>query len=123
MPPTLLASISSWALVTLGLAHVGFGIIKFKAPLIEAISSGFVGKFSVPEVRRTAFWFVMFGVPLILAGHIAVRASASGDLSLLGIIGSYVFATSLVGIAAFPKSPFPASVLVSVFLVLAGLGF
>ena len=105
------------------MVHVGFGIVKFKAPIIEAISSGFVGKFSVPEVRRTAFWFVMFGLPLILAGHIAVRASANGDLALLGIIGVYVFATSLVGIAAFPKSPFPASLLVSILLVLAGLGF
>ncbi len=123
MPATLLASISSWALVALGVAHVGFGIVKFKTPLLEAVASGFVGRFGMPEVRRTAFWFVMFGLPLILAGHIAVRASDRGDLSLLRIIGGYVFATSLVGAAAFPKSPFPASLLVSVLLVLAGLGF
>ena len=123
MPPTVLASSASWALVTLGVGHVAFGIIKFKAPLIDAISSGFVGKFAVPEVRRSAFWFVLFGLPLMLAGHIAVRASASGDISLLGIIGGYVCATSLIGVAAFPKSPFPASLLVSVLLMLAGLGF
>lgn len=100
-----------------------FGIVKYKAPLCEAVSAGFVGKFSAPEVRRTAFWFVLFGVPLILAGHIAVRAAGNADLALLRIIGAYVFAVSLIGVAAFPKSPFPASLVVSVLLVLAGYGF
>lgn len=123
MPSTLLSSISTWALVVLGLAHVAFGIVKFKAPLREAVSSGFVGKFSAPEVRRTAFWFVLFGLPLILVGHIAVRAAGTADLALLRIIGAYVFAVSLIGVAAFPKSPFPASLVVSVLLVLAGYGF
>ena len=123
MSSTLLSSIASWALVALGLAHIAFGIVKFKAPLREAASSGFVGKFSAPELRRTAFWFVMFGLPLTLAGHIAVRAAGSADLALLRIIGGYVFAASIIGVAAFPRSPFPASLVVSVLLVLAGYGF
>jgi Family of unknown function (DUF6463) len=123
MPTNLFASISSWSLIMLGIAHIGFGLVKFKTPLLDAVSSGFIGKFSEPPLRRTAFWFIIFGVALILAGHIAVRASANGDLSLLALIGSYVFTMSLVGFAAFPKSPFPASIVVSILLVLAGLGF
>ena len=109
MSSTLLSSISAWALVALGVAHIAFGIVKFKSPLREAISSGFVGKFSTPEIRRTAFWFVLFGIPLTLAGHVAVLAVGNADLALLRIIGAYVFAASLIGVAAFPKSPFPAS--------------
>jgi Family of unknown function (DUF6463) len=123
MQSTLLSSISAWALVALGVAHIAFGFVKFKAPLREAVSSGFVGRFSAPEIRRTAFWFVLFGVPLTLAGHVAVLASGNADLALLKVIGSYVFAASLVGVAAFPKSPFPASLVVSFLLVLAGYSF
>ena len=98
-------------------------IVKFKPQVFEALSAGFIGKFSTPEIRRTAFWFILFGFPLILAGHIAVRASGNADLALLKIIGYYVFATSLIGATAFPKSPFPASLIVAVLLVLAGFGY
>ncbi|HJV81074.1 dienelactone hydrolase [Noviherbaspirillum sp.] len=35
---------------------------------------------------------------------------------LLGIVGTYAFVTSLIGVAAFPKSPFIASLLVSALL-------
>ncbi|MFZ6749932.1 DUF6463 family protein [Undibacterium sp. Ren11W] len=123
MPSTLLSSISAWALLALGVAHIAFGVVKFKAPLREALSSGFVGRFSAPELRRTAFWFVLFGIPLTLAGHVAVLAAGNADLALLRIIGAYVFVASLIGVAAFPKSPFPASLGVSVLLLLAGYGF
>ena len=123
MPNTFLSSVSAWALVVLGVAHIAFGVIKFKVPLREAISSGFIGSFSAPEIRRTAFWFVLFGIPLTLAGHVAVLAASNADLALLRVIGAYVFAASVIGVAAFPKSPFPASLGVSFLLVLAGYGF
>lgn len=60
-------------LVALGLGHIGFGLVKFQAPLRQAFSSGVIGKFESPEIRRSAFWFVLFGLPLVLAGHLAVR--------------------------------------------------
>ena len=120
---SLLAVVSSWALVTLGVAHIAFGIVKYRAPLRDAVVAGFVGRFSEPEPRRTAFWFVLFGLPLLLAGHVAVRAAGRADNDLLGLVGGYVFATSLIGVAAFPRSPFPASLIVSVLLILAGRGF
>jgi hypothetical protein len=120
---SLLGVASSWALVTLGVAHIGFGIVKYRAPLRDGVVAGFVGRFSEPEMRRTAFWFVLFGLPLLLAGHLAVRAAGRADNDLLGLVGGYVFATSLIGVAAFPRSPFPASLIVSVLLILAGHGF
>ena len=122
MRNTFLPTLSAWALVALGVAHIAFEIVRFKTPLREAIVSGFVGKCASPEVRRTAFWFVLFGLPLVLAGHIAVRATENGGLALLRIIRSYVFVSSLFGVAAFPKSPFTASLIESVLLLLAGQG-
>ena len=123
MPNSRLSTIAAWALVVLGVAHIGFGVIRFEEPLREAVAAGFVGGFAAPEIRRTAFWFVLFGLPLLLAGHVAVRAAARADRGLLRIIGGYVLATSLVGVAAFPRSPFPASLVVSMMLVLASYGY
>lgn len=122
-PISLLATVSSWALVTLGVAHIAFGIVKYRVPFRQALFSGFVGQFAAPEVRRSAFWFVMFGIPLLLAGHVAVHAVGHGDLALLELVANYVAASSLIGVVAFPKSPFALSLIVAVMLVLASHGF
>ena len=117
-----MSSLSAWALFILGIAHIVFGIVKFKAPLADALSAGFVGQFNHPEVRRTAFWFTIFGVLVALAGHIAIYAVAAGDLALLRIVGSYALVMSFVGVAALPKSPFWASLLISLFVLATGYG-
>jgi uncharacterized membrane protein HdeD (DUF308 family) len=106
----------AWALFVLGIGHIAYGLVAFKAPLAAAVAAGFVGKFNAPELRRTAFWFLIFGPLLMLAGHAALHAVAIGDLSLLRIVGAYALVTSLIGVAAFPKSPFIAALLVSALL-------
>lgn len=118
-----MANVIAWFMFALGIAHIIFGLIKFKAPIAGAISDGFVGKFLAPEARRTAFWFLIFGPMLMLAGHIAVHAVATGDLALLKILGTYSFFTALIGVAAFPKSPFWAALIVSPLLIAAGYGY
>lgn len=122
-PTTMLATVSSWALVALGVAHIAFGLVKYRAPLRQAMSEGFVGRFPETGARRTAFWFVLFGLPLVLAGHVAVHAAGHGDLALIRVVAAYVFVSSLIGVAAIPRSPFPLALLVSVMLALAGCGF
>jgi len=112
----------AWVLFTLGVAHILYGLVKFKAPLAEAVRAGFVGQFKVPEVRRTAFWFLIVGPLLMLAGHAALHAVAVGDLALLRIVGFYALATSLIGVAALPASPFLASLAISPFVLAAGYG-
>lgn len=112
----------AWALFILGIAHILFGIARFKGPLAEAVAGGFVGQFKEPEVRRTAFWFLMCGPLLMLAGHVAIHAVAVGDLALLRIIGAYAFASSVVGVAAFPRSPLWALFFLSPMLLAAGYG-
>jgi hypothetical protein len=95
----------AWTLFILGLAHIVFGVIRFHAPLADAVAAGFIGQFKEPEIRRTAFWFLLCGPLLMLTGHLAIRAVKAGDPALLKIIGAYGVAASIFGIAAFPVSP------------------
>ena len=117
-----MANAFAWLLFGLGIAHIAFGVVRFKAPLIDAVRAGFVGQFSTPEVRRTAFWFIILGPPLMLAGQVAVHAVATSDLWLLKLVGGYVLAAAVVGIAAFPKSPFWGALFVASGLIAAGYG-
>jgi hypothetical protein len=113
----------AWFMFALGIGHIIFGLIKFKSPVADAISAGFIGKFYAPEVRRTAFWFLIFGPLMMLAGHVAIHAVSVGDLALLKILGMYSFVTAVVGVTAFPKSPFWAALIASPFLIAAGYGW
>ena len=117
-----MAIVIAWALFALGVAHIAFGLVRFRAPIGQAVVAGFVGQFKVPEVRRTAFWFLMVGPLLMLAGHIAVHAVAVADLSLFIVIGWYMLVMSAIGVIAFPKSPLWAPLLLSPLFIAAGYG-
>ena len=117
-----MAHVAAWLMFFLGIAHIVFGLIRFKEPVADAVSDGFIGRFAVPEVRRTAFWFLIFGPMLMLAGHVGIHAAAQGDLALLRILGIYALVIAIVGVAAFPKSPFWAPLLVAPVLIAAGFG-
>ena len=117
-----MANVAAWFVFFLGFAHIVFGLVRFRKPVVDAIADGYVGQFAVPEVRRTAFWFLIFGPLLVLVGHVGIHAVAQGDLALLRILGFYGLITALLGVTAFPKSPFWAPLLVSPLLIAAGYG-
>lgn len=117
-----MANAASWFMFLLGIAHIVFGLVKFAGPVGDAVSAGLIGQFSEPEVRRTAFWFLIFGPLLMLAGQVGIHAVARGDLPLLKILGIYAFATAVLGVAAFPLSPFWAPLVVAPVLIAAGYG-
>jgi hypothetical protein len=118
-----MANAMAWVLFALGVGHIVYGLATFKAPLAQAIASGFVGQFKAPELRRTAFWFMVFGPLLMLAGHTAIYALAQGDPSLLRLVGFYVLGTSVFGALAFPKTPFLLALPASALLVAASYGW
>ena len=91
--------------------------------LAQAVSDGFIGQFAATPERRTAFWFMIFALPMMLAGQVAAHAAQSGDLALLRLIGWYVLAIALIGVAAFPKSPFWGALLLAPLLLAAGHGW
>ncbi|WP_409031142.1 hypothetical protein [Janthinobacterium sp. CG_23.3] len=64
----------------------------------------------------------MFGPAITVCGHLAIRAATVSDLETLKIIGLYLSATALFGVAAFPNSPIWALLLLSIALVTIGYG-
>ena len=117
-----MANFISWALFALGLAHIAFGLVRFRSALSGVCEAGFIGQFKEPEIRRSAFWFLMCGPLLMAIGQIAVHAVAMSDLWVLKVIGAYLLGSCAVGVTAFPKSPLWAPLLLSVFFILAGYG-
>jgi hypothetical protein len=113
----------AWLQFALGVAHILFGLVKFRVPLAAALADGFIDQFKTSEVRRTAFWFLISGPLIMLSGHAAVHAVAIGDMALIRIIGYYALAISIIGVAALPKSPFLVSVVLSGLLVAVGRGW
>ena len=117
--PTLIA----WLLFLLGVGHIGYGLIICKTPLSDALADGFFGKFKQTDARLAAFWFMIFGPLLMLAGHSAIHAVAISDLALIKLIGAYGLVISLIGIAAFPKSPFLVSGVLALLLLAVSYGW
>jgi hypothetical protein len=117
-----MANILAWLLFALGVGHIAYACVKFKVPLLAAVAAGFMGQFKEPELRRTAFWFFIFGPLLMLAGHAALHAIAVGDLTLLRIVSAYAMVTSILGLAALPRSPFLVAFPVSSMLLACGYG-
>lgn len=115
-----MANAAAWFMVFLGFAHIAFGLVRYKKPLLDAIADGYVGKFSVIEARRTAFWFLTVGPLLVPTGHVGIHAVAHEDLALLKILGTYGFMTALSDVMAFPRSPFWELPPVSPLLIAAG---
>ncbi|MBI1889460.1 MAG: hypothetical protein HYS18_02310 [Burkholderiales bacterium] len=115
-----MAKIIAWAMFILGIGHIVFGIVRFHGPLADAVSAGFIGQFIEPEVRRTAFWFLLCGPLIMLMGHLAIRAVAADDRAMLKIGGAYGFITSAIGVAAFPVSPLWAPLVLSLLLLAVG---
>jgi uncharacterized membrane protein HdeD (DUF308 family) len=113
----------AWFMVLLGLGHMAYGLRKYRAPLRAAWAGGYIGQFAATEERRTAFWFLIFSPLLVMAGHAALHAVATGDLALLKIVGSYLLLTGVLGAAAFPKSPFWAALPAGPMLLAAGYGW
>jgi hypothetical protein len=112
----------AWLLFALGIGHIGYAFIKFRVALLAGLSAGVVGQFGAPEIRRTAFWFTMFGPLLMLAGQVAVHAASIGDLGLYRLVGLYLLAVSVVGVLVIPKSPFLVGLGISALIVAAGYG-
>jgi hypothetical protein len=117
-----MANVLAWSLFALGVVHIVFGIKKFRTPLAAAVTAGFVGQFKAPEERRTAFWFLVVGPLLMFAGQVAIHAVSTGDSWLLRLVGIYLFVTGAIGVAAFPRSPLWAPLLLSLLFIATGYG-
>jgi hypothetical protein len=109
-----------WALVVLGVLHVVMGLVRFRESFAAVWREGVVGKFKKDDARRVAFWFTIAGPLLIAVGHLGVRAVYAADFEVVRIIGIYLFVTSMLGVISFPKSPFWATLVLSLVLLTGG---
>ncbi len=112
----------AWMIFALGIGHIVFGLILFRAPLAAALSDGVFNQFRAHAERSAAFWFLAFGPLLMLAGHLSVHAVAAGDMAAVRLIGRYLLCLSIAGVLAFPKSPFLAALPLSALLLAHGYG-
>jgi hypothetical protein len=115
-------TIVAWGITLLGIGHIGMGLVRFWLPFSAALQDGFIGAFSANDTRRLAMWFTLFGPAITVCGHLAIRAAAASDLDTLKIIGFYLLATALLGVAAFPRSPIWALLILSCALLAIGYG-
>ena len=118
-----MVSIAAWILVVLGVGHTTVGVVRFKEPLAQAARAGFVGQFVGHRDRRAAFWFIIFGPLLVMAGHVTIHAVNTADARLLKIMGFYLLGVGLVGSLALPKSPFWVGLVSAAVFIGAGYGF
>lgn len=114
--------IAAWGLFLLGITHLAFGVVKFKAPLLDACKAGFVGQFNAPEQRRTAFWFLVCGPLLMALGQLAIHAVNGSDLWTQKVVGLYLLLSGGLGVLAFPRSPLWAPLALSPFFLASGFG-
>lgn len=114
--------IAAWGLFVLGVLHLLMGLARYRAPLSDAWAEGFFGKFQRIDQRRLAFWFTIVGPILMLVGHVAVYAVHEGNLGLIRIIGFYLLPVAVIGVCAFPKSPFWAPIILAPILIAGGCG-
>lgn len=106
-------------LIVLGIVHVAFGLVKYRAALGEALREGWLGRLGHSDTRRAAFWFISAGPLIALIGLFLHRAALTHDQVLLVPTGAVLAALALAGISAFPKSPLWALVPPALALLLA----
>jgi hypothetical protein len=116
--PMIIAA--AWGIFMLGILHCVVGFVRFRTPIMEALFEGLLGKFQGLDHRRLAFWFMVFGPLLIMAGHVAVVAVEQTNYGLLKILGCYLLVTSALGVIALPKSPFWATLILAPVLIAGG---
>ncbi len=110
------------SIFVLGVGHILYGLIQFRAPLASAVANGFYNQFRGYDLRCVAFWFMAFGPLLMLVGQISIRVVAAGDMSTVRLIGYYLAGVTFAGLAAFPKSPFLIAFPLSLMFLASGYG-
>lgn len=115
--------IAAVSLFALGILHMLFGVARFRHQMTAIVREGVFDRCGGDDERRLACWFIAFGAPLSLCGHLALRASEAADLATLGLIGLYGCVTASAGVIAFPRSPLWGLLAVSMVLIAVGQGW
>ena len=100
-----------------GVGHIVTGMVVFRAQLAAIVRDGFVNAILPHFDRRAAFWFMLFGAMVAMAGHVVLHAVALGDTHLLRIVGWYLLGVSTIGTLAMTRSPSWGLIVISLIVL------
>lgn len=106
-------------LIVIGIAHVAFGMVRYRRTLVAALREGWAGCFSHSDKRLVAFWFIAAGPLISLIGALLRHAALTNDPVMAFPTGVVLAILAVVGIADFPKSPRWALLPPAIMLLLA----
>ena len=112
------------AMAAIGIGHGIWGSIAYRdelreilrAGVFDSVGDGIFQRKHARGPRAAAFWF-MFITPLLgVGGYLVERAERTGDGRALQVSGRAFGAAGLLGVTVMPRSGFPLSVPLAVWL-------
>ena len=100
-PPTW---IGRW-LIVVAFIHTIFGLLVFHSPLRQIAHTGWWGGIERDPMLSAVTWFMLFGLPLLVAG-IALHAVERAHVAMPVSIAWWLLAGAAVGVALMPLSGF-----------------
>jgi hypothetical protein len=112
------------AVTAVALGHGTWGAIAYRrelreiarAGLADTVGDGIFNDTHARGPRAAAFWFMMITPVLGMGGYLADRAERAGDGQALKAAGRMVGATGLLGVTVMPRSGFPLSLPLALWL-------
>jgi succinate-acetate transporter protein len=105
LPDVPLLRVVAVATMLGGVGHIVTGLVVFREQLGAIVRDGFVNAILPAFDRRAAFWFVLFGAMVVMAGHVILHAASHGDAHILRIVGWYLLGAGTTGTLAMTRSP------------------
>lgn len=113
-----------YATAAVALGHGTWGAIAYRDELREILRAGVAdtvgdGIFQRAHARgprAAAFWFMMITPLLGMSGYLVERADRAGDGRALQMTGRAIGAVGALGVAVMPRSGFPLTVPLAVWL-------
>lgn len=91
------------SLVAIGLLHTIFGVVVFAPTWATLAREGVFNTVNQQPMREAAYWFLFFGLLLLLLGALVDWCEAQGS-TLPAFIGWGLLVMTLVGVAVMPVS-------------------
>ena len=92
------------SLIAIGVLHVVYALVRYHGPLIEIVGNGLIGGAETPD-QFGAFWFLIAG-PLMLLAGVAARSQEAAGLQPGARFGGVLLGSAVLGAAVFPVSGF-----------------
>lgn len=92
-------------LLATGVLHTAVGLLVYRQPVLDIVGAGRWMSVTGDRGREAAFWFLLFGVVLMMFGQF-VRWALRHAGTLPASLGWSLLALGLLGVAFMPDSGF-----------------